>query len=146
MAAFDSPDSIEWRPLLEAAVGVRARAYSPYSRFRVGAAILTDRGHIVTGCNVENVSYGLTNCAERVAIGKMIADDLGRPVAVAVISDATVPVPPCGACRQVLAEFGGGVPVLCCSADAGQRVVRTVAELLPGAFDAATLQTGQGNV
>lgn len=143
MAAFESADDAGWECLVEAAVAARARAYAPYSRFRVGAAILTDTGAVVPGCNVENVSYGLTNCAERVAIGAMVAQAAGRPVAIAVISDAPAPITPCGACRQVLAEFAPEARVLCCSADGSQRVVRAVADFLPGAFDVKALESGQ---
>ena len=145
MGDFDSTYSVDWLPLLEAAMAARARAYAPYSRFRVGAAILTDTGAVIAGCNVENVSYGLTNCAERVAIGAMVAQGAGRPVAIAVISDAPAPISPCGACRQVLAEFAAQARVLCCSADGSRRVVRSVADFLPGAFDVKALESGQRN-
>ena len=96
-----SPDQRD--QLIAAACQVRDRAYVPYSRFRVGAALLSDDGRLFTGVNVENASYGLTVCAERNAIGRMVTDGAQRIVAVAVCTDNGVT--PCGACRQVLSEF-----------------------------------------
>lgn len=81
-------------------------AYAPYSNFKVGAALLSPDGRIFIGCNVENISYGLTICAERVAIGSAVAEGVRKFLAVAVVADTEVPISPCGACRQVLAEFG----------------------------------------
>jgi cytidine deaminase len=91
--------------LLNAAWGARDLAYAPYSNFSVGAALLAEDGRIFLGCNVENISYGLTNCAERVAIGAAVAAGVRRFSAVAVVAETKVPISPCGACRQVLAEF-----------------------------------------
>ena len=126
--------------LVEAALAARERAYAPYSRFRVGAAILTGTGEIVAGCNVENVSYGLTNCAERTAVfAARAAGKLGDPhegpaiVAVAVVADTAVPPSPCGACRQVLHEFGPGCLVVMANLR-GDRRVAPLAALLPDAF------------
>ncbi|MCU0750316.1 MAG: cytidine deaminase [Akkermansiaceae bacterium] len=96
---------MDWDALLEEAWKARDRAYAPYSKFHVGAALLAADGRIFSGCNVENISYGLTNCAERVAIGAAVAAGVREFVAVAVVADTTVPISPCGACRQVLAEF-----------------------------------------
>lgn len=101
--------------LLEAAQRVASRAYAPYSKLRVGAAVLTEKGSIYTGCNVENASYGLSICAERAAILSAVAHEGGdemRIKAVAVISEKPVPCPPCGACRQVIHEFGPHAVVL----------------------------------
>jgi cytidine deaminase len=95
--------------LLDLARGAQANAYAPYSKFRVGAAVLLDSGEIFTGCNVENASYGLTNCAERSAIFSAVSKLGGDKVkirAIAVVNDQDVPCSPCGACRQVIAEFG----------------------------------------
>jgi len=94
--------------LVEAAWVVRDRAYAPYSKFRVGAALLAADGRVFTGCNVENLSYGLTICAERVAVGTAIAAGASEFSAVAVVADTKVPISPCGACRQVMAEFRVG--------------------------------------
>ncbi|WP_035610148.1 cytidine deaminase [Haloferula sp. BvORR071] len=116
-----------WEPLIQAAWEARERAYAPYSKFHVGAAILVS-GEIFTGCNVENLSYGLTICAERVAVGTAIAAGLQRIEAVAVVADTELPISPCGACRQVLAEFGD--PWVCL-ANREERIVFRLSELLP---------------
>ena len=99
--------------LLDAAERALRNAHAPYSRYRVGAAVLTEGGKIYSGCNVENASYGLTNCAERVAVGAAVAAGANQVKAVAVVADGPTPPHPCGACRQVLAEFGkDDTPVL----------------------------------
>src|SRR5688572_5475496 len=101
------------RGLLERAREVRAHAYAPYSRFPVGAALLAVDGRVFTGCNVENASYGLANCAERVAIGKAVSEGARRFTAIAVVGpEDDVPCAPCGACRQVLYEFGHDMAVI----------------------------------
>jgi cytidine deaminase len=100
--------------LLELAALAQERAYAPYSNFFVGAAVLTESGNVYTGCNVENASYGLTNCAERTAIFKAVAEE-GRAVkirAIAVTNAQNVACSPCGACRQVIYEFGPGATVV----------------------------------
>ena len=97
---------MNWDVLVEAAWEAREKAYAPYSKFAVGAALLAADGRIFVGCNVENLSYGLTNCAERVAVATAVAAGLREFLAVAVVADTAVPISPCGACRQVLAEFG----------------------------------------
>ena len=116
--------------LVAAAWRARKAAYSPYSNFPVGAALLAGDGRIFVGCNVENISFGLTICAERVAIGAAIAAGVRKFVAAAVVADTGVPISPCGACRQVLAEFGVPVVVL---ANRENRLVFTMEELLPRA-------------
>lgn len=121
---------MDWDSLVNAAWKTRDQAYAPYSNFHVGAALLAEDGRIFTGCNVENLSYGLTNCAERVAIGAAVAAGVRRFLAVAVVADTTVPISPCGACRQVLAEFG--VPRILL-ANRTERVEFTLEELLPRA-------------
>ncbi len=105
-------------------------AYAPYSNFHVGAALLAADGRVFIGCNVENISYGLTNCAERVAIGAAIAAGVREFLAVAVVADTGVPISPCGACRQVLAEFG--VPRVMLANRTGREEYR-LEELLPRA-------------
>ena len=97
---------MDWNELVRQAWETREHAHAPYSRFFVGAALLTADGRIFTGCNVENLSYGLTICAERVAVGSAIAAGARDFTALAVVADTHTPVSPCGACRQVLAEFG----------------------------------------
>ena len=116
--------------LMAAAWRARKAAYSPYSNFPVGAALLAGDGRTFVGCNVENISYGLTNCAERVAIGAAIAAGVRKFVAAAVVADTAVPISPCGACRQVLAEFGVPVVIL---ANRSNQLVFTLEELLPRA-------------
>ena len=123
--------------LLDEARVARTRAYVPYSRFQVGAALQTRDGAIYHGCNVENASFGLTNCAERTAFFRAIADGHcpGDFVALAVVGDTRGPIAPCGACRQVISELGGAdLPVIL--GNLGRDVRATTAgELLPGAFD-----------
>ncbi|MFN3524792.1 MAG: cytidine deaminase [Paracoccus sp. (in: a-proteobacteria)] len=122
--------------LLDAAREVRERAYVPYSRFKVGAAIRSASGAVYRGCNVENVAYPEGTCAEAGAIAAMVAAGETELVEVAVIADSPSPVPPCGGCRQKLAEFArGDTPVLLATID-GASLSTTVEELLPGRFDA----------
>jgi cytidine deaminase len=116
-----------------AAVSARRRAYAPYSRFRVGAAVLA-AGRIHVGANVENASYGMTLCAERVAVGAAVASGARRLDAIAVAGGTAEPIPPCGACLQTLAEFAGPeLPVLLLGAR-GKRVETSLGKLLPRAF------------
>lgn len=126
--------------LLAAAREAREFAYAPFSNFRVGAALQLDDGTIVTGCNVENASYGLTMCAERVAIFKAISDG-ARPrgfLQIAICTDAERLTPPCGACRQIIWEFCGDVPVILVNLRGAMRTYK-MRELLPEAFDATNL-------
>ena len=127
-------------PLLAAAAAAREHAQAKYSNFRVGAALELNDGRIVTGCNVENASYGLTICAERVAIVKAISDGaLPRTFRrVAVCADTAKLTPPCGACRQFLWEFCGNIPIVLSNLD-GETKTYTVGELLPEAFDDSLL-------
>jgi len=118
--------------LIDAAKQARASAYAPYSKFAVGAALLTKSGRIITGCNVENLSFGLTICAERAAVFTAIAGGEKEFEAIAVVADSVSPVTPCGACRQVLSEFASELPI--CSANLDDvRFVSTIQELLPRA-------------
>ncbi len=122
--------------LLDAAREVREMAYVPYSRFKVGAAIRGASGAVYRGCNVENVAYPEGTCAEAGAIAAMVAAGETELIEVAVIADSPSPVPPCGGCRQKLAEFGRhDTPVLLATTD-GATLATTVGELLPGRFDA----------
>jgi cytidine deaminase len=116
--------------LVAAAWQARESAYAPYSHFAVGAALLTADGRIFTGCNVENLSYGLTQCAERTAICSAVAAGVGDFAMLAVVADTAVPISPCGACRQVMAEFGVPRVIL---ANRAERMEFTLEELLPRA-------------
>lgn len=98
--------------LREIASQARLRGYAPYSRFLVGAALLSSSGLVFSGCNVENISLGLTMCAERVCVGKAIGDGERTFESITIVADSEVPVVPCGACRQVLAEFSPGMLVI----------------------------------
>ena len=118
--------------LLEQALLVREKAYAPYSKFKVGAAVRGGSGHIHTGCNVENASYGLTSCAERNAIYQAIAQGEQNLREILVLADTKEPVVPCGACRQVMQEFG--ITVVYRANINGQLVCNTLEELLPLGF------------
>jgi cytidine deaminase len=119
--------------LLDRARRAREHAYAPYSRFTVGAAVLTATGEIFSGCNIENASLGATICAERVAIFGAVAAGCRALTALAVIADTPEPVAPCGLCRQVLAEFNPDCPVLMANL-AGRTRLANLKELLPLAF------------
>jgi len=123
--------------LVEMALEARKKAYAPYSRFTVGAALLGKSGRIYTGCNVENASLGLTVCAERVAIFKAVSEGEKEFVAIAVASRNGVT--PCGACRQVLEEFGEEMKVFVVDAQ-GRRQTFTLSQLLPDAFVPSQLE------
>ena len=121
-------------PLIDEARAVRERAHAPYSGFKVGAAVRAASGAVYRGCNVENVAYPEGTCAEAGAIAAMVAGGDTEIVEVAVIADSPEPVPPCGGCRQKLAEFAGpDTPVTLATTDGATRTT-TVAALLPGAF------------
>jgi cytidine deaminase len=118
--------------LVDAARAAQQRAYAPYSRFRVGCALEADDGRVFVGCNVENASYGLTICAERAAVCAAVAAGAQRFRRAVVVSDAEPPAAPCGACRQVLSEFGAELRVD--GVGPSGTVTWTIAELLPAAF------------
>ena len=120
--------------LISEATRSRGNAVADRSGFSVGAAIETEDGRIFGGCNVENATYGLTVCAERVAIWKALSEGARRFRAVAVVTGADVPTPPCGACRQILWEFAGDVPVVSATSGGAIREYR-MSELLPEPFD-----------
>jgi cytidine deaminase len=124
---------LKFRKLIAAAKAVQRNAHAPYSKFRVGAALLTKSGKVYTGVNVENASYGLTNCAERVAVGKAVSEGHRQFQAIAVVAPSAA-LSPCGACRQVLAEFGECV-VICADSHNTRRVkIHLLSELLPHSF------------
>ena len=116
--------------LLLAARAARERAYAPDSRFTVGAALLTGSGRVFTGCNVENISFGMTICAERAAVFAAISAGEREFTRIGIVSDSKTPVSPCGACRQVLAEFSGGMEVLSANLE-GETYRALLSELLP---------------
>ncbi len=120
--------------LVRAALAAREKAYVPYSNFPIGAALLTKDGQIFSGCNIENASYGLTNCAERTAIFKAISAGHHELKMMVVIADTARPIPPCGACRQVIFEFGEDITVVMRNLQ-GDSVQYQSRELLPAAFN-----------
>src|ERR1700730_5965028 len=124
--------------LMEAALAARDNAHAPFSKFKVGAAIEDETGRIHTGCNVENATYGLTICAERVAVFKAISEGAGKFTRVAVVADTDVLTPPCGACRQILWEFCGDVELVIANLK-GDSETMQLRTLFPRAFDASFL-------
>ena len=122
-----------WERLVEAARQVQSRAYVPQSNFPVGAALLTEEGEIVQGCNVENATIGATVCAERTAVGTAVAEGYRDFEALCIITDSDPPAPPCGICRQVLVEFCEELPILVVNPE-GSRECMHLSELLPHAF------------
>jgi cytidine deaminase len=123
--------------LVQAAKDVRQRAYAPYSKYKVGAAILTRSGKVFTGCNVENATYGATICAERSAIVKMVSSDERDPVLCVVATAGPEPGSPCGICRQVLSEFASDMRIVLVAPRARRET--TLATLLPDAFSSRAL-------
>jgi cytidine deaminase len=130
---------MENEELIKAATDARENAYAPYSNFRVGAAVEAENGDIYIGCNVESASYGLTVCAERVAIWKGISRGEKRFKRIAVVVDTEELTPPCGVCRQIIWEFCGDVPVILANLHGKSETVM-MSELLPRAFDSKFLK------
>lgn len=123
--------------LIQKAIEGRSHAYTPYSKFKVGAALLLKNGQYITGCNVENISYGLTNCAERTTLFKMVSEGYTKEdvVAMAIVADTALPVSPCGACRQVMAELlEKDTPIYLANIHLDYRKT-SVEELLPYSFE-----------
>lgn len=123
---------LEIQKLMNRAIKARENAYSPYSHFAVGAALLCEDGTLYEGCNIENASYGLTNCAERTAIFKAVSEGHIKFKALAVVADTEGPCAPCGACRQVMAEFK--IPLIIMGNLMGNIKIVTIEELLPFSF------------
>ncbi len=132
------PSASDMDRLLSSARAVRSHAYAPYSSYRVGAALLTRSGGIHAGCNVENATYGATQCAERNAVAAMVAAGDRDPVACVVVTGGPRPGSPCGICRQVLSEFARDLKIVLVAEDEGGRVTgrstQSLAALLPLAF------------
>lgn len=123
---------LEIQKLMDCAIKARENTYSPYSHFAVGAALLCEDGTLYEGCNIENASYGLTNCAERTAIFKAVSEGHIKFKALAVVADTEGPCAPCGACRQVMAEFK--IPLIIMGNLMGNIKMVTIEELLPFSF------------
>lgn len=125
--------------LVKQAIEARKQAYTPYSKFQVGAALLTKNQRVFLGCNVENASYGLTNCAERTAIFKAVSEGEKEIVAIAIVGDTEGPISPCGACRQVISEFATENTKIILANLKGDIVETSIHELLPGFFSSRDL-------
>ena len=124
--------------LVEEALAAREQAHAPFSKFKVGAALEAENGRVFTGCNVENATYGLTVCAERVAVFKAISEGARKFKRIAVAADTEVLTPPCGACRQILWEFCGDVEVVLVNLHGKSETMR-LKDLFPRPFDASFL-------
>lgn len=120
--------------LINAAMSVREHSHAPFSNFRVGAAVRAENGEIFVGCNVESASFGLTVCAERVAIWKAVSEGNKKFAEIAVVTDTEMLTPPCGTCRQIIWEFCGDVPITMAN-PAGKSETYSMSDLLPHAFD-----------
>jgi len=131
--------SEDLQPLIEVAKHARLRSVAPFSNFHVGAAVKTESGKVYTGCNVESASYGLTVCAERVAIWKALSEGERQFTALAVVADTETLTPPCGTCRQIIWEFARGARIVFANLN-GQTEEFHIADLLPRAFDARFLK------
>lgn len=125
--------------LIQAALDVRENAHAPFSKFKVGAALLDVSGRMHTGCNVENATYGLTLCAERVAVFKAISEGARKFTGIAVAADTDALTPPCGACRQILWEFCGDIEIVLVNLH-GQSDKLRLSELFPRPFDASFIR------
>jgi cytidine deaminase len=130
---------IPWEALFAAASQARERAHAPYSRFKVGAAAFYEDGSVVPGCNVENSSYGLSVCAERNALARAVTEGHQGLLAVAILVDTPTPCPPCGMCRQVMAEFGAPSLQVRSRNLEGRESRHALEELLPHAFTSSFL-------
>lgn len=125
--------------LIETAISARENAHAPFSHFKVGASLLTETGEIITGCNVENATYGLTLCAERTAIFKAVSEGKKKFKKIAIAADTENLTPPCGACRQIIWEFCGDIEVVLANLE-GKTETFQMRELFPNAFDSTFLE------
>jgi cytidine deaminase len=135
----DEPMKDQSQQLIDAATSVRERAFAPYSNFKVGSAVETAGGKIFTGCNIESATYGLTMCAERVAIWKAVSEGETSFTHIAVVVDTEELTPPCGSCRQIIWEFCGDIPVTMANLHGKIETVQ-MSDLLPRAFDSHFLK------
>ena len=125
---------MDYKKLSKIAIDARENAYVPYSKFKVGAAVLTEDGSIYTGCNIENASYGATNCAERTAIFKAVSEGHKKIKAIAIVGDMSTNTYPCGICRQVIVEFATEDIQIILVKNEEEYIVKSMEEILPGAF------------
>ena len=125
---------MDYSELISRAIVAREKAYVPYSNFKVGAALITEDNKIYTGCNIENASYGATNCAERTAVFKAVSDGPIKIKAIAIVGDPEDYTAPCGICRQVILEFASENIEIILAKNAKDYVVKTMGEILPGGF------------
>ena len=125
---------MDYKKLSKIAIDARENAYVPYSKFKVGAAVITEDGTIYTGCNIENASYGATNCAERTAIFKAVSEGHKKIKAIAIVGDMSTNTYPCGICRQVIVEFSTEDIQIILVKNEEEYIVKTMEEILPGAF------------
>ena len=125
---------MDYSELISRAIVAREKAYVPYSNFKVGAALITEDNKIYTGCNIENASYGATNCAERTAIFKAVSDGPIKIKAIAIVGDPEDYTAPCGICRQVILEFASENIEIILAKNSKDYVVKTMGEILPGGF------------
>ncbi|MGV8983204.1 cytidine deaminase [Clostridium sp.] len=125
---------MDYKKLAKSAIDARENAYVPYSKFKVGAAVVTVDGSIYTGCNIENASYGATNCAERTAIFNAVSEGHRKIKAIAIVGDMTTNTYPCGICRQVIAEFATEDIQIILVKNEDSYIIKTMEEILPGAF------------
>ena len=130
---------MDMQALLNQAIEARKKAYTPYSNFQVGAAVLTKDHRVFQGCNIENASYGLANCAERTAIFKAVSEGGNEIDTIIVVADTEGPVSPCGACRQVMAEFCDKDTKIILANLKGEKLETTIDQLLPGSFSSKDL-------
>jgi cytidine deaminase len=133
-------DEVKKQELIRVALEARKKAYAPYSKYQVGAALLGKSGRIFSGCNVENASFGATICAERTAAVKAVSEGETAFIALAVATDGKEPGAPCGICRQFLAEFGVDLIMILINLD-GKKIETTLDQYLPGAFVPASLNS-----
>jgi cytidine deaminase len=132
---------MDYKALIEASIKARENAYVPYSKFKVGSAVLTEDGKIYSGCNIENASFGATNCAERTAIFKAISEGNRTIMAIAIIGDINNYTFPCGICRQVMVEFAENENIdIILIKNEKEYIIKKMSEILPGAFTKKDLQ------